>query len=87
MHEGRAHRVDADDQRDETVFPAFIKARKGAEAPADAHVAVMYRGLWCWIDDRVEPTKAAFSKLMFMLTLTETAGSGTSAPVLKAPAR
>lgn len=61
--------------------------RNGAEAPADAYVAVKYRVLWYWIDDRDEPTKAAFGKLMFMLALTETTGSVTGAPVLTVLAR
>jgi hypothetical protein len=87
LREGRAHRVDVADQRDEALFPSFIKVRNGPQAPADAYVAVRYRGLWYWIDDRDEPTKAAFSKLMFMLALTETTGTGVGAPVLTVPAR
>jgi hypothetical protein len=85
--EGRAHVVGASEVRDEKLFPAFLKVQHGAAPPEDAYVAVKYRGLSYWIDDRDEPTKAAFSKLMFMLALTETSGPQTGAPVLTVPAR
>lgn len=85
--EGRAHVLDPGEVRDEKLFPTFLKVRHGAVAPTDAYVAVRYRGVSYWIDDRDEPTKAAFSKLMFMLALTETSGATTGAPVLTVPAR
>lgn len=85
--EGRAHVLDPGEVRDEKLFPTFLRVQHGAAAPADAYVAVMYRGIAYWIDDRDEPTKAAFSKLMFMLALTETTGATTGAPVLTVPAR
>lgn len=85
--EGRAHVLDPREVRDERLFPAFLKVQHGASAPVDAYVTVKYRGVAFWIDDRDEPTKAAFSRLMFMLALTETTGATTGAPVLTVPAR
>ena len=49
--------------------------------PADAFVAVPYRGKWFWIDDRDVASKSIFSFLMFMFSLTETGGQG-GAPVV-----
>jgi hypothetical protein len=85
--EGRAHVLDPNEARDEKLFPTYLRVRHGAAAPADAYVAVKYRGVAFWIDDRDEPSKATFSKLMFMLALTETTGPTTGAPVLTVPAR
>ena len=85
--EGRAHVLDPTEARNEKLFPTFLRVQHGAAAPADAYVAVKYRGVSFWIDDRDEPTKASFSKLMFMLALTETSGATTGAPVLTVPAR
>jgi hypothetical protein len=85
--EGRAHVLDPADVRDDKLFPAYLRVRHGPAAPADAYVAVRYRGVAFWIDDRDEATKATFSKLMFMLALTETTGATAGAPVLTVPAR
>jgi hypothetical protein len=57
----------------------------GAEKPADAFVAIRYRDLWFWIDDRDLPSKGMFSFLMFLFTLTES-GGGQVSPVLTVPA-
>jgi hypothetical protein len=54
------------------------------ERPADAFLAVPYRGHWFWIDDRDMPSKRLFSFLMFVFTLVET-GAKDSAPVLTIP--
>jgi hypothetical protein len=85
--EGRAHVLDPTERRNEKLFPTYLRVRHGPAAPADAYVAVKYRGISFWIDDRDEGTKATFSKLMFMLALTETTGGATGAPVLTVPAR
>jgi hypothetical protein len=53
--------------------------------PDDALVAVPYRGYWFWIDDRDMPSKAMFSFLMFIFTLTETGGKD-STPIVTIPA-
>lgn len=87
LKEGRAHGLLPSEERDEKLFPPFLRVQNGVTPPADAYVAVRYRGLSFWIDDRDEPTKAAFSKLMFVLALTETSGSQAGAPILTVPAR
>jgi hypothetical protein len=48
-------------------------------------VAVPYRDYWFWIDDRDVPSKAMFSFLMFVFTLTETGGKNAT-PVITIPA-
>lgn len=69
----------------EPRLPAPVRVRESADRPADAFVAVRYRDRWFWIDDRDHPSKAAFSFLMMMFSLTET--SSTQAPLLTVPAR
>jgi hypothetical protein len=54
------------------------------ERPADAFLAVPYRGYWFWIDDRDMGSKRLFTFLMFMFTLVETGGK-EGAPVLTIP--
>lgn len=54
--------------------------------PADAHVAVRYRGLWFWIDDHDVPSKTMFNFLLQMFALTETGGQ-QAAPILTVPTR
>lgn len=63
----------------------LIRVRSGAEKPNDAFVAIRYRDLWFWIEDRDLPSKGMFSFLMFLFTLTES-GGGSVSPVLTVPA-
>jgi hypothetical protein len=62
-----------------------IHSSSSVEKPADALVAVPYRGYWFWIDDRDVPSKALFSFLMFIFTLTETGGKDNT-PIVTIPA-
>jgi hypothetical protein len=62
----------------------LIRIGSFPERPADAFLAVPYRGHWFWIDDRDMPSKRLFSFLMFMFTLVETGGKD-GAPVLTIP--
>jgi hypothetical protein len=62
----------------------LIQVSSGKEAPADAFVAVTYRGHWYWIDDRDMGSKRMFSFIMFIFTLVEP-GSKESPPVLTIP--
>lgn len=56
--------------------------------PADAHVAVRYRGMQFWIDDRDLRSKSSMSFLMLIFSLAETGAlPGTAAPVVTVPAR
>ena len=49
-------------------------------------VACTYRGGWFWIDDRDQQSKAIFTSVLFLLSLTET-GQSQAAPVVTIPAR
>jgi hypothetical protein len=62
----------------------LIRVESSPDRPADAFLAVPYRGHWFWIDDRDMASKRLFSFLMFMFTLVETGGKD-SAPVLTIP--
>jgi hypothetical protein len=56
--------------------------------PADAYVAVRYRGMQFWIDDRDLRSKSSMSFLMLIFSLAETGAlPGTAAPVVTVPAR
>jgi hypothetical protein len=71
----------------ERQFPPLIEVRHGDAAPADAHVALRYRGGWFWIDDRDLRSKAALNVLIFLSALTETGASPGSTPIVTIPAR
>ena len=62
----------------------LIRIGSSPERPADAFLAVPYRGYWFSIDDRDMVSKRLFSFLMFVFTLVET-GVKDSAPVLTIP--
>jgi hypothetical protein len=62
----------------------LIQIGSSPERPADAFLAVPYRGYWFWIDDRDMGSKRLFTFLMFMFTLVETGGK-EGAPVLTIP--
>ena len=63
----------------------LIKINSSLTKPGDALVAVPYRGYWFWIDDHDIASKAMFSFLMFIFTLTETGGKD-STPIITIPA-
>lgn len=65
--------------------PPLIRIHSSAEKPADAFIEVPYRDHWFWIDDRDYRSKALFSFLMFIFSLTETGGK-EGAPVITVPA-
>jgi len=61
-----------------------VRALKGSDGPANAHVAVPYRGYWFYVEDSDQDTKATFSLLMELSRL-ELAGKLGSSPVLTLP--
>ncbi|MCG2591802.1 hypothetical protein LZ009_03320 [Ramlibacter sp. XY19] len=67
-------------------LPPSVRVRSGLERPGDAFVSVQYRGHWFWIADGEYRSKAAFSFLMLLFSLTETSTAQT-APVVTVPAR
>ena len=58
-----------------------VRIRCGKEKPADAFVAVSYRGRWFWIDDGDWRTKRALTAVLFFFTLTDT-GAGEKLPLV-----
>ena len=62
----------------------LIQIKSSRDRPADAFVAVSYRGFWFWIDDRDVPSKRMFSFIMFVFALVEL-GSKDAPPVLTIP--
>lgn len=55
-------------------FVRLIDVRHSAEPPADAFVAVRYRDLWFWVDDRDFRSKRTLAYLMLVFSLTESGG-------------
>ncbi|MCF6153986.1 MAG: hypothetical protein E3K36_01795 [Candidatus Brocadia sp.] len=62
----------------------LIRIHSSQERPLDAFISVPYRGYWFWIDDKDFPSKRLFSSLLFVFTLTETAGK-EGAPIVTIP--
>jgi len=65
--------------------PPLIKVKCTLNKPDDALVAVPYQGYWFWIDNRDMASKAIFSFLMYLFTLTETGGKDAT-PIVTIPA-
>jgi hypothetical protein len=85
LAEGRVY-VPRRDEEAEKLFPSLLHVRSSGKPPDDAYVAVKYRDGWFWIDDRDYDSKAAFSFLMLLFSLTET-GTSQTAPIVTVPAR
>lgn len=83
--DGRAHDTGRTPEQ-RRMFPAPVRVRVSAEKPAEANVAVPYRGNWFWVDDRDYRSKAMLSFLLLMFSLTET-GTQQAAPVVTIPTR
>ena len=83
--EGRAYRPQRSPGH-EKLFPPTLRVRHGDKAPEDAYVAVRYRGRWFWVEDRDHQSKAMFTSVLFLFSLTET-GAAQAAPVVTIPAR
>jgi hypothetical protein len=60
--------------------------RCSADKPADAYVAVRYRGHWFWIDDRDVLAKREFAFIMMLFTMADT-GADKAPPVITIPAQ
>jgi len=73
-------------QTDSTPYTPLTRIRSGTEAPADAYVAVPYRGRWYWIDDTDVASKSTFTFLLILFSLAET-GQSAAAPIVTVPSR
>ncbi len=89
--------VPAEDMTGGRAMPGLNEASNGGGAPvrlahilsatkkpADAYVAVEYRGRWFWIEDSDLKSKRAFAFIMMLFTLMDT-GEKQSLPVLTIP--
>lgn len=63
-----------------------VQIKCSAEKPAHAFAAVHYRHHWFWIDDRDWRSKRAFTAIMFIFTMAETAGE-QKLPLITIPAQ
>jgi len=70
---------------DGVPVPPLIRIQSSSDRPVDAFIAAPYRDHWFWIDDRDFRSKALFTFLMFIFSLTETGGK-EGAPVITVPA-
>jgi len=66
-------------------IPPLIRVHSSEHRPTDSFAAVRYRKHWYWIDDRDVRSKASFTFLMFIFSLTETQGK-EGAPIVTIPA-
>lgn len=58
---------------------------EGKKPPPEAHVAVMYKGYWFYIDERDRDTKATFALLVELSRLQLSTDKGGPGPVLTLP--
>ncbi|MBI4522296.1 MAG: hypothetical protein HY695_00615 [Deltaproteobacteria bacterium] len=66
-------------------YRPMVRIQSGSQRPADAFVAVRYWDHWFWVADRDYPSKAIFSFLLILLSLTET-DPGRGTPLVTIPA-
>jgi hypothetical protein len=64
----------------------LIRVRQGDKAPADAYVAVTYRGRAFWIESGDYRSKGAFTFVHVLQVLAES-GQGQPTPVVTIPAQ
>jgi hypothetical protein len=65
--------------------PPLIDIHSGPAAPADAHVAIPYKGRWFWIADTDVRSKSVFGAIMLLFAISDV-GVRTAPPVVTVPA-
>jgi len=71
---------------DEAQYRGLLRIRSSKSKPADASVAVHYRGNWFWIDDRDLHSKRAFAFMLMLFTLADS-GNKEPPPLITIPAQ
>jgi hypothetical protein len=66
------------------LFAVYVAA--GHKPPANAYVAVEYRGYWYYLDDRDEPSKATFALMLQLSRLDFSRRAPGAGPLLTLPA-
>ena len=81
VQEGRAVAGPAPD----VMQGRMLRVQCSDSTPADAYVAVAYRGHWFWIDDKDLRSKRAFAFMMMLFTMSDPSGA-ENAPMITIPA-
>jgi hypothetical protein len=84
VEEKRVNPTMPEDTAQGVPVPPLIRIHSSTDKPTNAFIAVPYRHYWFWIDDNDFQSKALFSFLMFIFSLTETGGK-ESAPIITVP--
>jgi len=65
--------------------PPLLNILSGTTPPADAHVAVLYKGRWFWIADTDFRSKSIFGAVMLLFSISDV-GARSAPPVVTVPA-
>ena len=64
----------------------LMRIQSSSNKPADAAVAVSYRDVWFWVDDRDLKSKRALAFMLLLFTLADT-GEKENLPLITIPAQ